>query len=219
MSPCIAVALVGEGEGRAKVRLFHVFPYNDKAETSIHDKIKQFREKDGLRVRAAMLGGDEESTPSKNMADKLRTLFKNVQVALEFDKACELREKNDDILGCVVLPGGQVQFITDVMASGGSRKGKERDKDASINPHDDNGKGHESKTYTRYEIPSTSQRSEGGVNVDEGTVDLPEATENTALLRAPEARDEAIRHAGIRARIRLATTAAVNAIGDVACCR
>jgi hypothetical protein len=117
MGPCIAVAIGGErvvdGSPRegAKARIFYVFPDNVDVPATLGAYIKRLQD-DGLTVRAALHGGEEDLAKSRDKAAEIRSLLGELGVQVDFDESCERRDGRDTLLGAVVSEDNEVNFVT-----------------------------------------------------------------------------------------------------------
>ncbi|WP_327192083.1 XopAF/AvrXv3 family type III secretion system effector [Xanthomonas cassavae] len=123
MTACIAVACAaeridpytGERMPGAKVRVFHLLPFNheellpENAIASIRDYIDDVRA-NGLTMRVAMYGGDRDGDFSVSTAEALGRLFENEGIPVEFNETCANRI-SDGLLGAVILNDNSTQFI------------------------------------------------------------------------------------------------------------
>lgn len=119
MGPCIAVAVGGERMGAgassvsAKVRVFHVFPDNVDVSGSLGDYVRRLQ-RDGLRVRAALHGGENDLEKSRQASAEIRSVLQGLGVQVEFDEACERRDGRDSLLGAVIDDQHKVDFVTEL---------------------------------------------------------------------------------------------------------
>lgn len=119
MGPCIAVAIGGERMGAgvsslgAKVRVFHVFPDNVDVSGSLGDYVRRLQ-RDGLHVRAALHGGENDLEKSRQASSEIRSLLQGLGVQVEFDEACERRDGLDTLLGAVIDDEHKVDFVTEL---------------------------------------------------------------------------------------------------------
>lgn len=122
MGPCIGVAIGGEKLNLhgvpsfgAKVRVFHVFPWNLGAPAELRAYIEKLQGW-GLSVRAAMHGGalggviPEISVWQSRM---LRALFLNMNVQLDMDETCERRDDCKP-MGVIIDVTHAVRFVTNL---------------------------------------------------------------------------------------------------------
>ncbi|MEQ7762175.1 XopAF/AvrXv3 family type III secretion system effector [Xanthomonas hortorum] len=129
MSACIAVACAaeridpytGERMPGAKVRVFHLLPFNhedlmpENVIASIRDYIDDVRA-NGLKMRVAMYGGDRDGDFSVSTAEALGRLFEDEGIPVEFNETCANRI-SDGLLGAVILNDNSTQFIRHLVAA------------------------------------------------------------------------------------------------------
>lgn len=116
---CSAVAIGGEkvadGNHRlpgAKVRVFHVFPYNVNVSETISAYVTQLRN-EGLTVKAAAYGGDSAYDYSVAASENLRAVLRELSIPVEFDEMCDKRpDRISSLLGAVIRDDHSVQFFT-----------------------------------------------------------------------------------------------------------
>lgn len=121
MGFCMGVAIGGEKIDPvtkevlpgAKVRIFHIYPHNDKHEDDLAAYVKKLRG-EGLTPRFAMHGGTEYD---KRLAKSLQDLFgeKKLNVAREFYEPGSLEDPGTP-LGVYVGKDNKVHFVTDIVA-------------------------------------------------------------------------------------------------------
>ncbi len=121
MGPCIGVAIGGEvpkgrevGAANAKVRVFYIFPDNQQVTTSLRDYVQRLQAS-GLSVRAALHGGEAHVAQSREKAREIRTLLRSLDVHVDFDESCELRDGRDTLIGAVASHDGSVQLVTELV--------------------------------------------------------------------------------------------------------
>jgi len=121
MGSCIGVAIIGEKDGQAKVRLFHVFNYNNTAPDSIKAHIDDLK-KNGMAVRIGISGGLKGDQDSEGMLGRIRNSISETDrdhagnpVAFEFDTGCSMATSSSLPLGVIIDENHKGKFVQEVI--------------------------------------------------------------------------------------------------------
>jgi hypothetical protein len=121
MGPCIGVAIIGEKDGQAKARLFHVFSYNTTAPASIKAHINDLK-KNGMAVRVGISGGIKGDEDSEGMHGRIKTSISETDrdhagnpVVVEFDTGCSMETPSGLPLGVIIDDNHKGKFVQEVV--------------------------------------------------------------------------------------------------------